>query len=358
MALRSNNNRDVSNHTLPTGNKHRTLPGPEDNLAKICRHGNPVAAEGDLEVAAGVVNQDAAPARPKNILAINDNYCLLSPEPMARPVNCVSNVQRQNFHVSVQKPVLCPVVSPVPFVLKVRGQSQKKDGSPSSKVKTEIIFVKSVFFCRSLCFCPHCSKCPQCCQCSDGVRASAKFLAEVVLLGCKSESSIHPKGRLHSPVQKQTSSGKKSLDSRWLCKPPQEPLPEGGFACLTTKEGNRDGEGSNISSLLQQTFHSSQTKPKMAANLGPQFSKQIFERKNIQNGNPRDNSDFLVTREMGDIAGLKRHLFPHSSSHSSFQVLEISRVPLPKSVPISSGPFPLASQQLRWSSLVWSKRSS
>ena len=26
--------------------------------------------------------------------------------------------------------------------------------------------------------------------------------------------------------------------------------------------------------------------------------------------------------------------------------------------PISSGPFPLASQQLRWSSLVWSKRSS
>ena len=92
-----------------------------------------------------MVNQDAAPARPKNILSINDNFCLLSPEPMARPVNFVSDVQRQNFHVSVQKPVLCPVVSPVPFVVNVRGQSQRKDGSPSLKVKTEINFVKSVF---------------------------------------------------------------------------------------------------------------------------------------------------------------------------------------------------------------------
>ena len=64
---------------------------------------------------------------------------------MAQPVNCVSNVQRQNVHVSVQKPVLCLVVSPVPFVLNVRGRSQKKDGSPLLKVKTEINFVKSVF---------------------------------------------------------------------------------------------------------------------------------------------------------------------------------------------------------------------
>ena len=104
-----------------------------------------MAAEGELEVAAGVVNQDAAPARPKNILGINDNYCLLSPEQMARPVNCVTNVPRQNFHVSVQNPVLCPVVSPIPFVVNVRVQSQRKDGSPSLKVKTEINFVKSVF---------------------------------------------------------------------------------------------------------------------------------------------------------------------------------------------------------------------
>ena len=56
----------------------------------------------------------------------------------------------------------------------------------------------------------------------------------------------------------------------------------------------------------------------MATNLGPQCSKQIFERKNIQNGNPRDNSDFLT----------------------SHPVQEVSQVPLPKSVLSVPGPSP------------------
>ena len=67
--------------------------------------------------------------------------------PVARSVRSVTNVEGQNFSVSVQQPVLYPVASPVPFVLNVRGQSQKKDGSPSSKVKQEINFVKGVFYC-------------------------------------------------------------------------------------------------------------------------------------------------------------------------------------------------------------------
>ena len=73
----------------------------------------------------------------------------------------------------------------------------------------------------------------------------------------------------------------------------------------------------------------------MATGIGPQCSKQIFECKNFQNGNPRDNSDFLTTRGMGDIAGFQRRLFPHSSSH---QVPEISPVLLPKSVLSVPGP--------------------
>ena len=251
---------------------------------------------------------------------------------MARPVDCVLRVLGQNFHVR-QEPVLCPVASPVPSVLNVRGQPQKKGGSPSSKA--EIKFVKSVFSVDHCVFAPHCSKCPQCCQCSPDGGTSPKILAEVVPPGCKSESSVHFEGRLHSPIQNQTSFGKGSVDSQWLCKPPQEPLPEGGFAGLAAEGGSRDGEGSNISSLLQPTVHSSKTKPKMATNLGPQCSKQIFERKNIQNGNPRNNSDFLATGGMGDIVGLQRRLFPHSSSCA---VPEISQVPFPKSVLSVQGP--------------------
>ena len=85
------------------------------------------------------------PAKEQSQYTVNDNYCLTSPVLVARPVDGVLSVQRQKFHVSVQQSVLCTVVSPVPFVLNVRGQSQKKDKSPSSRVKTEINFVKSVF---------------------------------------------------------------------------------------------------------------------------------------------------------------------------------------------------------------------
>ena len=185
------------------------------------------------------------------------------------------------------------------------------------------------FFCRSLRFCPHCSKCPQCCQCSSDRGTSPQILAEVVPPRFKPESSVHFEGRLHSPVQSQTPTSKGPPNSQWLCKPPQEPLPEGGFASLTTKGGSRDGKGSDISSLLQPTVHSPKTKPKVATGLGPQCSKQIFERKNIQDGNPGNNSDLTATRRMGDIAGFQRRLFPHSSP---CEVQEISQVPFPRSV--------------------------
>ena len=185
------------------------------------------------------------------------------------------------------------------------------------------------FFCRSLRFCPHCSKCPQCCQCSSDRGTSPKILAEVVPPRFKPESSVHFEGRLHSPVQSQTPTSKGPPNSQWLCKPPQEPLPEGGFASLTTKGGSRDGKGLDISSLLQPTLHSPKTKPKVATSLGPQCSKQIFECKNIQDGNPGNNWDLPATGRMGDIAGIQRRLFPHSSP---CEVQKISLVPFPKSV--------------------------
>ena len=226
----------------------------------------------------------------------------MNPVPVARPVLHVLSVERQDVSVSVQQPVWCPVVSPVPFVLNVRGQSQKKDGSPSLKVNTEINFVRSAFSVHHCVFAP--------------IVSNAHNVANAQLVGgCKSESSVYLEGMVHSPIQKQTTSSERYLDSQWFSKPLQEPLPEGGCTDLATEGGSRDGEGSNISSLLQQTVHSSQTKPKMATGIGPQCSKQIFERKNFQNGNPRDNSDFLTTRGMGDIAGFQRRLFPHPSSH-------------------------------------------
>ena len=63
--------------------------------------------------------------------------------------------------------------------------------------------------------------------------------------------------------------------------------------------------------------------------------KQFFERKNIQNGNPRDNLDIFTTRGMGVIAGFQRRLFPHSNSQ---RVPEVSQVPFPKPILPVPGP--------------------
>ena len=102
----------------------------------------------------------------------------------------------------------------------------------------------------------------------------------MVSVGRKSKGSVDLKGRLHSTIQNQTSSNKGSVDSQWVCKPHQEPLPEGSFACTNSQKGSRESQGSNLSSLFQQTIHSSKTKSEMAPNPGPECSKQIFERKN------------------------------------------------------------------------------
>ena len=155
--------------------------------------------------------------------------------------------------------------------------------------------------------------------------------------GGKSESGVNLKRGLCAPFQAQTPSSKTPPDSQWLCQSQQKSLPEGGGSKPLGQKDSRDGEGSSISSLFQQTFHSSQTKSKIATSLGPQCSKQIFECKNIQNGNPRDNSDLLTTRGMGDIAGFQQCLFPHSYSH---RVSKISQVPLPKPVlPVAGLPL-------------------
>ena len=123
--------------------------------------------------------------------------------------------------------------------------------------------------------------------------------------GCQSKGSVNSEGGIHSPVQTQTSSSEGTSDNQWLCKPSQEPLPEGSFACLDSQKGGREGRGWNLSSLFQQVVHCPQTKLERVTNLRPQCSQQIFERKNIQNGDPRDNQNLSTTGGMGDIAGFQ-----------------------------------------------------
>ena len=140
-----NDNKPDINLTLLAGNQVKIPLIPETPPVKTYRLGNHLEDVVEQEAEAGEVNPDAVPALLGIQGSINDNYCVLSPVAVARPNRSVLNVERQNFSVSVQQAVLCPVASPVPFVLSVRGQSQKKDISPSLKMKQEIKFVKDAF---------------------------------------------------------------------------------------------------------------------------------------------------------------------------------------------------------------------
>ena len=155
--------------------------------------------------------------------------------------------------------------------------------------------------------------------------------------GPKPKGSLDVEGQLNSPFQTQTSSGKGPVGSQQVCKPPQEPLPEGDFACTDSQKGSREGKGSKLSSLLQQTTHSTKTKSEMTSNLGSRCSKQIFEHKNIQNGDPRNNPDLPATRGMGDIAGFQRRLFPHAHTQ---KIAEYSSGFISRARHINSRPSP------------------
>ena len=335
VVLRNNISRDIFSHTPLTGSNLRTLPVPVDKLARICPLGNPLATEVELGVAAGVVNQDAAPARPKNMLSINDNYWSLNPEPMARPVKCVSNIQRQNFHVSVQKPVLCPVVSPVPFVLNVSGQSQKKDGSPSLKTKTEIDFVKSVFSVDPCVFAPTAPNVRNVANAQIVGGRLQKFGQKRSLLGANPRVVSILKDGYILPFKNRPPLVRDRLIVSVYANPLRNLYLKEALQALLQKEAVEMVRVRTSLAFFNRLFIVPKPNQKWRPVLDLSSLKQIFEHKNIQNGNPRDNSDFLATRRMGDFAGLQRRLFSHSSS---YKVPEISQVPLSKSVLSVPGP--------------------
>ena len=209
--IKSNNNKPISNYTLLIGNNHRTPPAL---LARIRLHGSLLVVGADPEDEVGEVSSDAAPTLLRKQHSINDNYCKVKPVPVARSVVGVPNVQRQNFSVTVHPHVLCPVVSPVPFVQE--RQSQKKDTSPSLKTKGKNKICVSIV---DHCFCPKCSHCPQCCSCQTSGRSSSRLLANLVPPGCKSKGSVHIEGWVHPPIQTQTSSGERPVDKQWYANP-------------------------------------------------------------------------------------------------------------------------------------------
>ena len=56
----------------------------------------------------------------------------------------------------------------------------------------------------------------------------------------------------------------------WLCKSPQEQLPDGGNACTYAKECSRNGHKTVFSGVLEQAFTGSQSQQPVETHLVPQ----------------------------------------------------------------------------------------
>ena len=279
-----------------------------------------------------MVSPDVVPRWLMRRHSINDNYCKSSPVPVARPVSSVESVITRNSFVSVPTNVSYHVVCRVPTV--TRWQSQKKDVRPKSKIKSQIKCVKSASFVGHFVSAPNVPNVPN--------------VASVQPVG----------GRLQSFWEiwahkganpKVVSILKEGYVLPFKVRPPlvRDPLIVSGYAnpirdshlqeavqALIEKKGSREGQGSNLTSLFQQTVHCPKAEPQVAANLGPQYSKSVFMRKNIQNGDSRDNPDLSTTRGVGDIARLQRRLLPHSNS---LHIPKIPQVPLSEPVVPVSG---------------------
>ena len=211
---------------------------------------------------------------------------------MAQPVKDVTvvNVKRQNFSVSVQQPVLCPVVSPVPFVLNVRGQSQKKDASPSSKMKAEINFVKSVFTVD------HCVSAPNV--------LSAHNAANVQLVGGRLQE-FWQKWALLGVNPRVVSILKDGYIFPFKLRPPlvREPLITSGYAnplrnlylkealhALIHKKAVERVRVRTSLAFFNRLFIVPKPNQKWRPILDLSALNKFLGIKNIQNGNPRDNS--------------------------------------------------------------------
>ena len=170
-----------------------------------------------------------------------------------------------------------------------------------------------------------------------------KVLASLARNGCKSSGDFCLERGLHPSVQTETPFDKVSYSLEWLCKPSKEPVLKGRLTESHKQVGSRKGGYQVVSGFLQPAFPCPQTKQKMETNLGPESVELIPQYQYLQDGNSGDNPVILTDRGMGDIAGLQRHVFPHSNKSKVTKISEV--LPVQSNLPIHS-------------SFLWSGHSS
>ena len=195
--------------------------------------------------------------------------------------------------------------------------AKERHNSRSSNVNK---ICEKCFLCRSVEFCSKCHKCPTCCTKSSCRVKIAQLLGKMDSPGSQPQSGFSPQRGLHPTFPVQTLSDKRTHNHKLLCRSSQEQLPVRGIALAGKQKRCRTGPKSTVPGFLQPVVPCTKAQQPVSSHLGSEQTKHPFENTNIQNGDPRDNTDLPPGRGVGDLYRLQRRKLPCPNQQSVQEV--------------------------------------
>ena len=152
-------------------------------------------------------------------------------------------------------------------------------------------------------------------------------------------------GGLHSPLPVQTPLDEVTDCNKQLPQSNQTVLPFRGTVSADKQECSRTCGKSNSLASYNRLF-GTQTQQPVETDPRPEHLEHLFEHRDVQDGNPRDNKNLPPSRGVGHIHRFQRSILPHTNSQS---VQEVHALSPPGSVlPVQALPFGLSTAPMEF----------
>ena len=337
------NNKAASSHTKANGSKLKKVLVPGVNPAKTCRLGRPSAIEEEAEDAAGVVNLDATPDRPRIPHSLNDNYCLTNPVVSFKPVNSVICVQRQTVNV-----VPSLVVAHAPTVTKFKDRGDVGPSLETSQIKS----VKCASFVDPCVSSPCATNAPSVANAPPVGGRLQEFWQKWLLLGANPRvTSILKEGYI-LPFNHRPPLVRDPLIVSGYANPIRNLYLKEALQALLKKKAVERVRVRTSLGFFNRLFIVPKPNQKWWPILDLSALNKFLSVKTFKMETPETIRLSLQQGEWVtslDFSDAYFHIPVHNQSRKSSDSIFKAR-------PISSGPSPSASPQLLWSSLEWSKK--
>ena len=130
-------------------------------------------------------------------------------------------------------------------------------------------------------------------------------------------------GGLHSPLPVQTPLDEVTDCNKQLPQSNQTVLPFRGTVSADKQECSRTSGKSNSMGFYNRLF-GTQTQQPVETDPRPEHLEHLFEHRDVQGGNPRDNKNLPPSRGVGHIHRFQRSILPHTNSQSVQEVHALS----------------------------------